>query len=454
MNKIKQNKITFTLILLLIVIIFSSLTILSLPVLFNYESKVVKIEKNFYKNFKLYLKSSGNISYKPFPKPHLLVEKASINFSNSKKNDDFINTSNLKIFISLRDIYLRTFDSFLSSEISKTNLYFEFSDIIKIRKHLYQKINKPIIFKDCKIFVNNNQNEVILISPVKNISYKINNKARIKNFDINGEIFGLNFKSEWKRNYNKPKQSFHSMNFYNPNIQISNIFKYKENEKMNAITEIIFAQDKIEYEINFNKNIIEIISPNKKNTNFNINSKIQLNPFYFNGVIAIKNKKVEDIIDYFLSNLIFYDKKYLGNISGVFKFKFSELDNKLIKNGELEFNIREKILNFKQAKFELDKIGNITTEINLIEDKGELIFVTKNFLNIENHIEFAKAFQVGTKKVKNIKKIFFEVEKNIGETDFIIKNVKIGNLEKKVSEEIFLIKNIQNLRSSIRKIID
>ena len=50
MNKIKQNKITFTLILAAIAIIFTSLTILSLPVLFNYKSKVTIIENNFYKN--------------------------------------------------------------------------------------------------------------------------------------------------------------------------------------------------------------------------------------------------------------------------------------------------------------------------------------------------------------------------------------------------------------------
>ena len=56
MNKIKQNKITFTLILAAIVIIFSSFTVLSLPVLFNYKSKVALIEKNFYKNFKIYFK--------------------------------------------------------------------------------------------------------------------------------------------------------------------------------------------------------------------------------------------------------------------------------------------------------------------------------------------------------------------------------------------------------------
>ena len=61
MNKIKQNKITFFLILISIIILFSSLTILSLPVLFNYKSKVAIIEKNFYKNFKLYINTKLEI---------------------------------------------------------------------------------------------------------------------------------------------------------------------------------------------------------------------------------------------------------------------------------------------------------------------------------------------------------------------------------------------------------
>ena len=122
MNKIKQNKITFTLILAAIAIIFSSLTILCLPVLFNYKSKVAIIEKNFYKNFKIYLNSKGKISYKPFPKPHLLVENSSINLSKSEDNQDLINTTNLKIYISLKDTYLRSFENFLSTEIVDTNI--------------------------------------------------------------------------------------------------------------------------------------------------------------------------------------------------------------------------------------------------------------------------------------------------------------------------------------------
>ena len=453
MNKIKQNKITFILILAAIVIIFSSLTILCLPVLFNYKSKVTILEKNFYNNFKIYLKSSGDVSYKPFPRPHILVEKASINLTQPRVIDDLINTSNLKIFISLKDIYLRTFNNFLSAEISKTNLYFNFSDIKKIRNHLYQKINKPIIFNNCKIFINSKEKEVILISPIKKISYSINNKSKIKNFDIEGKIFGLNFKSQWKRSYDIPNQSVHSINIFNPNIEIKNIFQFKENEKFKAYTKIIYEQDKLEHDLEFNKNKIQITSKNKNDANFNIDGNIQLKPFYFDGGVVIKNKKVENIIDNFLINLLMYDKNYLGNLSGVFEVKLKKLNNKLIKSGELQIDINERVLILKKAKFQLGKIGNIESNISFVEDQGELRFLSKNYLNIENHIEFAKVFQIGTKKIKNIKQIYFDLDKNVGETDFIIKNVKINNLETQNSEE-FLVKNIQNLRSFIRKVID
>ena len=453
MNKIKQNKITFILILAAIVIIFSSLTILCLPVLFNYKSKVTILEKNFYNNFKIYLKSSGDVSYKPFPRPHILVEKASINLTQPRVIDDLINTSNLKIFISLRDIYLRTFNNFLSAEISKTNLYFNFSDIKKIRNHLYQKINKPIIFNNCKIFINSKEKEVILISPIKKISYSINNKSKIKNFDIEGKIFGLNFKSQWKRSYDIPNQSVHSINIFNPNIEIKNIFQFKENEKFKAYTKIIYEQDKLEHDLEFNKNKIQITSKNKNDANFNIDGNIQLKPFYFDGGVVIKNKKVENIIDNFLINLLMYDKNYLGNLSGVFEVKLKKLNNKLIKSGELQIDINERVLNLKKAKFQLGKIGNIESNISFIEDQGEIRFLSENYLNIENHIEFAKVFQIGTKKIKNIKQVYFDLDKNVGETDFILKNIKINNLETQNSEE-FLVKNIQNLRSFIRKVID
>ena len=171
--------------------------------------------------------------------------------------------------------------------------------------------------------------------------------------------------------------------------------------------------------------------------------------------MIIKNKRVEKIIDNFLLHLILYDENYLGNLNGLLKIKFDDLNNKLIKMGEFKLIINEKKINIKEAKFVLDKIGYINSIISFEEDEGEIKFITTNQLTIENHIEFAKIFQIGSNKVKNIKQIHFDLEKEYGQTDFIIKNVKINDGDRNLkSNDIFLVKNIQNLRSYIRELIN
>ncbi len=455
MNKIKQNKITFILILTAILIIFSSLIILSLPVLFNYKSKVTTIEKNFYKNFKIFLNSSGKIAYKPFPKPHLLVESANLNLSNSFKKDNLINTKNLKIYLSLRDLYLRSFNNFVSTEISDTNLELKFKDIKEIRKHLYLNVNKPIIFNNCKVFLRNKTNEVLLISPIKKISYKIDNKNKIKNFNVNGELFGLNYKSEWKRYYIKPKKSYHNILIFNPNIEFKNILEFEDIKKIKSKIQVEFPQDKMEYNIQFNNGKIKISSPSNKKVNFNLDSEVKLTPFYFEGELKIKKKSIKKIIDNFLYILLSKNQDYLGNFNGNLNIILDKIDNKLIKKGEINFNIKEKKIKVNKARFVLDKIGYINSNINFIEKDGHIKFLSKNHLNIENHIEFAKIFQIGSKKVKNIKHIYFVTEKNLGETNFIIKNIKINKIENSnIESEVFLVNNIQNLRSYIRKVLN
>ena len=294
-----------------------------------------------------------------------------------------------------------------------------------------------------------------MITPIKKILYKINNKTKNKNFIINGKIFGIDFKSEWKRNYDVPLKSFHNINLFNPNIEIVNMIEFENNKKFKGNHKIDFVQDKLEYDLYFDNNVIKISSPNIDKTNFNLESKIQLKPFFFEGELNIKEKKVEKIIDIFLLKILSYDKSYLGNFNGNFKIKFKDLNNKLIKNGEIDFVISEKNISIKNSKFQLGEIGYIETNISFFEENGDVQFSSKNRLFIEDHIEFAKNFQIGSNKIKKIKQIYFDLEKNIGESEFIIKNVRINNLKNVNNEsEIYLVKNIQNLRSHIRKVVD
>jgi len=456
MNKIRENKVKFSLILIAFAVLFSSLTILSLPALFNFNNKALIIEKNFYKNFKLYLNTSGNISYKPFPKPHLLVENSKINLSKKYENDGLLNIKNLKIYTSLKDIYLRTLQNFSAMEISDSNIELKVSEIIKLREHLYKKINNKIIINNSKFFLRNKNNEVILISPIKKITNKIDNKNRVKNLLIEGKIFGLNFKSDWKRNYDNPNTSLHTIDFFNPNIEIKNQYKYENSKKFKILTSISIAQDRLEYSLYNDNGVINLFSSSdKKNINFITKSIIKLNPFYFDGSLLIKNKKIENIIDNFLVNLFLYDKDLLGNLNGNFLLKFQDIKNKLLKDGEISLSINERKVNLKKINFSLDKIGDLVSQIDIIESQGSIKFYSKNQLNIKNHIEFAKKFQVSSKKVKKIKQINFDIEREIGKSDFILKNVKLNNIdEPNKFNEIFFVKNIQNLRAHIRKIVD
>ena len=272
---------------------------------------------------------------------------------------------------------------------------------------------------------------------------------------INGELFGLKFKSEWKRNYLSPKTSLHNVSIIDPIIDITNIFELNDDKQFKIKSDINYARNKLKYNFQYNNNKIKISSPNTNKTNFDLDTTIKLNPFFLEGELIIKNKKILNIIDTILLNLTFYDKSYLGNLNGNLKIKFDEIKNKLIKKGEFEVNIKEKKINIENAKFQLDKIGHIDTKISFHEDKGDVSFTFKNKLLIQDHIEFARIFQISSKKIKNIKIIYFDIIKNFGQSDFIIKNVKINNFENnEKSNEIYFVKNIQNLRSHIRNVVD
>ena len=145
----------------------------------------------------------------------------------------------------------------------------------------------------------------------------------------------------------------------------------------------------------------------------------------------------------------------MGNLNGNFVLKFQDINNKLLKDGEISLSINERKINFKKINFDLDKIGDVVSQIDIIDSQGSIKFYSKNKLNIKNHIEFAKKFQLSSKKVKKIKQINFDIEREIGKSDFILKNVKVDNIDDPNKfNEIFFVKNIQNLRAHIRKILD
>ena len=146
-----------------IIIFFAAILLLSLPVLLNYNSIQNVIEKKISSEFKINLKILGDVSLKIFPRPHYLVKNANLDLNVENDKSSVIQTKNLKIFIPIKKLYSKSNIEINGIEIEKSNIYFQYNDILDFRNHLYYKINKPIYIKNSNFFLMDKNDKTILI---------------------------------------------------------------------------------------------------------------------------------------------------------------------------------------------------------------------------------------------------------------------------------------------------
>ena len=453
----KRKKIDSpTIILSSIIVVFTIIIFLSLPVFFNYKSIQNEIENKFFSDFKINLKILDNISFRVLPRPHLLIKKANLDFNLEDEKSSIAEVENLKLFIPSNKIYSKKNIIITDAKFQNINLNLKISDIEDIRNHLYYKINKPINISNIKIFLNDNKNNVILIAPIQKVVYQINENFSAKEFQLKGSIFDIEFKSNWRRNYNEPKSSLNELNFKNPNIYIRNLFKFENKKEFKGSSSIDFLNENISFNYNYKDSIIKISSPEKKNNQkIKFNSIIELYPFYFDGEVIFEEKKISFITDYILSSIFNADKKLLQNLNGELKVSLSNLDSKILSNGKISLLINEGQIKTLNSFFEMNKIGIIKSSYNYQIKEGELFFETKNILNINNHKELARKFQLNFKKVKNIDKVYFDFTRNIDTGDMFLSNIFFNDKNSQnLLEEIIKTNNMLVLKSTLRDILN
>ena len=452
MSKRKNNN-SPKFILSSIIVFFSAILFLSLPVLFNYNSIQNVIEKKVFSEFKINLKIIGDVSLKIFPKPHYLVEKANLDLNIKNKNSSIIKTNGLKIFIPLKKIYSKSNVEIDGIELEKVNIHFKMDDVLDFRNHLYYKINKPIYIKKSKFFLLDKNNKTILISPLKKIKYFINKKNNSKQLKIDGNIFDVDYFSFWKRNYDNPNETLNEISTKNPNLNIKNFFSFKNNTNFIGNSSINFLNEKIIIDYKMKDNKILISSPVAKQK-IKLESNIELEPFFFNTKINIEDKDIKFLIDNFLTFIFNSNEDYLGNINGNVSLEVSNLKNSLINNGVINFSIKEKKIKLEKSLFNIQDIGKIISEFRYYINNGDLIFISENIFEINDKKEFSRKFQISSKNLQSVNKIYFNLEKNIDNGEISISNIYLNKIdEQNFSEKIYLIQNIQKLKALIKDIL-
>ena len=435
-----KNKKFLKFIIPSIIIFFSTILFISLPVLLNYNSIQNVIEKKVATDFKIKLKILGDISFKIFPSPHYLVENANLDLNTQNDNSSIIETKDLKIFIPFKKIYSKSNIQINRIEIENANIYFQMKDILDFRNHLYYKINKPVYIKKSNFFLIDENKQTILISQLKKIKYLIDIKNNSKQFKIDGNIFDVDYLSLWKRNYDNPNETFNEINIKNPDLDIKNLFLLKGPKNFSGKSIVNFLNEKIIIYYKFQ--------------NIKFVSKNELDPFFFESKINIDDKDINFFIDYLFSFIFNSEEQYLGNMNGNVSLEISNLKNSLINNGVINFSIKDKSIKLKKSQFEVQDIGNIESEFWYYVNNGDLIFISENMFELKNRKEFSRKFQVSSKLLKNVNKIYFNLEKNIDNGEISISQVYINKIEKeKFSEKIFIIKNVQLFKALIRDIL-
>tara|TARA_B100001250_G_scaffold275397_1_gene237895 strand:+ start:712 stop:2076 length:1365 start_codon:yes stop_codon:yes gene_type:complete len=451
----KRKKNIFEIILFSNIVIFTTILYLSIPALFNYENLENVIENKFYREFDVVLKIQDKISYKVLPKPHLLIKKATLDLNANDTKSSIIETKNLKIYVPIGNIYSISNIEIKKIEITETNFNFTFKDVEDFRDHMFNKINKPILIKNSKFFYLDDKKNVILISPIDSAKYSINLENKFKQLKLKGNIFDTKYHSVWKKNYDDPNKTSNEIKFKNPNLKITNNFVLNENSIFSGKSLINFLNENIIINYEFDKDTVSINSPaNIVNQKIKIFSNINLDPFYLDAKIIMIEKNYKFLINYLLYYLINIDKNFLENLNGKLTLYFKGLDNEVIDSGKIDLIIEKKSIKVIKSNFKINNIGIINSDFKYYEKEGELIFSSRNELKIEDPIQFARKFQLDFDKAKKIKKIFFDLEKNIKKDEFLISNIYINKINKnKKNEELYSIKNLQTLKSLLRGLI-
>ena len=142
------------------------------------------------------------------------------------------------------------------------------------------------------------------------------------------------------------------------------------------------------------------------------------------------------------------------NINGKLTLIINNLKNSIITDGNINLSIKESIITLESSTFEIKGIGIIKSDFRYYQDKGDLIFTSENVFEINNKKEFSRKFQLASKNIKNVDKIYFDFEKNINNGEISISNVYLNQNDKKnSSEEFYIIKNLQELKSLIRNFL-
>lgn len=435
----------FHLVIIFFIIFFGTAIFFSIPTFYDYTKYNQEIKETINKDYKFEIDNLENISFRFIPSPHLLIKKSEIKIKNNEI-EPVSNLRNIKIYISLLDFYKKDKFYIKRIEIDKANLYLNDLSLKNFIQNLKKNIVKKILIKKSTIFFKNEKNDIILLSKIQLLNYRIDFQNNKKIFEINGNLFDSNYEFKYSIDYKNPDIQNVKLELKNPNI----IFENKLIEDFNSSTldqegilniEFLSNRNTIKYKVK--KNELNLLRTDTKNSNFDLIGSIYFKPFHFNLLVDLKEINLLKLENIFYN--IYKNKKLkLNNLSGQLQLNFSNIDNKVLKKGTINLNIENSDLIIKKDIFNLSDFANLEIiDYEYLDNSGQILQM-KVKINIRNREKFNRfLFNFRKNKINHDNLYFIYQFDNESRTNLIS---KISNKEFLSGTELYKFNNLQQLK--------
>ncbi len=422
-NLFKNNKIILTFVAVFVLFI----SYLLLPTFYKQSDISKELNIQLQNKLGLNFKFSQNIKYNFFPRPHFTTTDTSILYD----QNEISNIKNIKIFISIEDLFLVKNIKINDLIIENANFNLNVKNYNFFSKLLNENYkNGNLIVKNSNIFFRNSVDEVLFINKISKIKYYYESKELRNIFHSENEIFNIPF--SMKSFFNEDKNNiFSQINLNLMKIKIENELSFS-NKKTIGKSQVTINKLKQTAEYQIEKNSFDFYIFDKIDKPRNTyKGKFNLKPFY--SYLEGNSDEINlnflfgsnAIIPQLLKTEIFNNK----NIDFKLNIKAKKiLNNFSFKNVHLKSKIQDGLIDTDNTKFEWRDFADFELFDSLIFVRnGELILDGKLKIGVNDYNELYK-FLLTPKNYRNkINQIDLNFTYNFDQKIAELKDIRIDN---------------------------
>ena len=415
------------LIIFVFIILSLGLSYLSIPYLYNKDQINIKIKNQLLKKFNLNFTFSNNVDYNLLPWPNFTFQNVSI----SGKDQNFADFQKMKIYVSLKNL-------FLLKNIKTDNIFIEYGNFNLNKKNynffidfLDNKfLETSFEIKNSNIFYRNIENDVLFINKINHMIYYYDSRELKNTLYTENEIFNIPYSLTLQNNIND-KKIFSKINLTLLKLQIENEIEYSNNKKIGLIN-LIYNKNKsgANYQIDKETFILNFFDKSA-NQNFNYTAKLNFTPFYLS--LSGKTNKLD--LEKLLNINSFFAQIFKTEIlnSKNLNINTNIIAKKILPYSDLinldaKIKIEEGLIDFDNTKFSwLDYAKFQITDSLLYVNNNHLILDGKMSIDINNFNEIYQFLQTPRNHRLELRKIEFYFNYNFDQQIINFSDIKIDN---------------------------